>query len=53
MEGRKNGSLAIRLRIWLGKIFPISRINNLEIKFWVKNTFEACYSQAAIASKMC
>ena len=23
--------------------------NNLEIKFWVKNTFEASYSQAAIA----
>ena len=25
MEGRKNGSLAIRLRFWLGCIFPISR----------------------------
>ena len=25
MEGRKNGSLAIRIRIWLGNIFPISR----------------------------
>ena len=25
MEGRKNGSLMIRSRIWLGNIFPISR----------------------------
>jgi len=24
MEGRKNGSLTIRTRIWLGNIFPIS-----------------------------
>jgi len=24
MEGRKNGNLMIRTRIWLGNIFPIS-----------------------------
>ena len=53
MEGGKNGSLAIRLRIWLGNIFPISCDNNLGIKFWVKNAFEASYSRAAIALKMC
>ena len=32
------------------EIFFLYRvINNLEIKFWVKNKFEASYSQAAIA----
>ena len=32
------------------EIFFLYRvINNLEIEFWVKNTFEACYSQATIA----
>ena len=36
------------------EIFFLYRlIDNLEIKFWVKNTFEASYSRAAIASKMC
>ena len=33
----------------LEKFFLYRMINNLEIKFWVKNTIEACYSQAAIA----
>ena len=28
-------------------------INHLEIKFWVKNKFEASYSRAAIAYKLC
>ena len=33
----------------LEKFFLYRVINNLEIEFWVKNTFEACYSQATIA----
>ena len=37
-------------REFVFEIFFLYRvINNLEIKFWVKNTFEASYSRAAIA----
>jgi len=49
MEGRTNGSLTIRTQIWLGNILPISQINNLETKFWVKNTLVASYSRVVIA----
>ena len=33
--------------------FLYHEISNLEIKFWVKNTLVASYSQAVIAKKMC
>ena len=33
--------------------FLYREINNLEIKFWVKNTLVASYPQAVIAFKMC
>ena len=49
MEGRKNGSLAIRYEFGLEIFFLYRVIDNLEIKFWVKNTFQASYSRAAIA----
>ena len=33
--------------------FLYHEINNLEIKFWIKNTLVASYSRALIALKMC
>ena len=48
IEGRKNGSLAIRLRIWLGNIFPVSRDHSSGNKILRKNTLVASYSRAVI-----
>ena len=36
-EGRKNGSLTIRSRNWLGNIFPISRDQSSRNKILGKN----------------
>ena len=49
MEGHKKASLTIRSRIWLEKIFPISRDQQPEIEFWVENTLVASYSRTVIA----
>ena len=53
IERRKNGSLMFCHEFGLEIFFLYHEINLLKIKFWVKNTLVASYSQALIALKMC
>ena len=53
MEGRKNGILMIRSRIWLGNIFPISWDQSSWNQILGKKMFVASSWRALITLKMC
>ena len=48
-DGQKNQVLRLAREFHLEKFFLFHEIDNLEIKFWAKNTLVASYSRAVIA----